>query len=56
MQALLYLITGEPFCNDPICRLFNAHWQHELIHAQLESLYEFCPEHQSFLDRLRRDN
>jgi len=53
MQALLYHLIGEPFCNDPNCCLFNAHWQHELIHAQLESPYEFCPEHQSFLDRLR---
>jgi hypothetical protein len=56
MQALLYHLTGEPFCNDPNCRLFNAHWQHELIHAQLESPYEFCPKHQSVLDGLRRDN
>ena len=52
-QALYYHITGDPFCADPGCRLFNAHWQHELIHAQLESPYEFCPEHQSFLDRMR---
>jgi len=56
MQALLYHLTGEPFCDDPNCRLFNAHWQHELIHAQLESPYEFCPDHQSFLDRLRSNH
>jgi len=53
MQALLYHLTGEPFCDDPNCCLFNAHWQHELIHAQLEAPYEFCPEHQSVLDGLR---
>jgi hypothetical protein len=53
MQALFYHVIAEPFCADPCCRLYNAHWQHELIHAQLESTYEFCPEHQSVLDRLR---
>jgi hypothetical protein len=56
MQALLYHLTGEPFCDDPNCRMYNAHWQHELIQAQLESPCEFCPKHQSFLDRLRGDN
>jgi hypothetical protein len=56
MQALLYHLTGEPFCNDPNCCLFNAHWQHELIHAQLESPYEFCPAHQSVIDRMRSNH
>lgn len=51
-QALSFHITGEPFCEDKGCRLFNAHWQEELIHSQLESPYEFCERHSNMLKRL----
>ncbi|MFH1647027.1 MAG: DUF6775 family putative metallopeptidase [Chloroflexota bacterium] len=53
MQAVFYSLTGEPFCEDRGCRLFNAHWQEDLIFAQLESDYEFCPFHTEFLEKLR---
>jgi hypothetical protein len=34
LQAIFFFITGgEPFCNDKDCRLFNAHWQEDLIHT-----------------------
>lgn len=37
MQSLFYFITeGRPFCSDPRCRLYNAHWQEELISFQLK--------------------
>lgn len=49
MQAIFYCLTGEPFCEDKGCRLYNAHWQEELIFAQLESKYEFCPRHTRLL-------
>ena len=51
MQAVFYYLIGDPFCEDKGCRLYNAHWQEELIFAQLESGYEFCPRHNEFLDR-----
>ena len=51
MQAVFYSLTGEPFCEDKGCRLYNAHWQDELIFAQLESEYEFCPRHTKFLEK-----
>ncbi|MBI3600867.1 MAG: hypothetical protein HY097_09560, partial [Nitrospinae bacterium] len=51
-QALFYHIAGEPFCQDKGCRLFNAHWQEELIYSQLESPYEFCKIHTDMLKRL----
>jgi len=54
MQAVFYSLTGEPFCQDKGCRLYNAHWQEELIFAQLESGYEFCPQHTKFLEELSR--
>lgn len=53
MQALFYHLTGDPFCEDRNCRLYNSHWQKEVIQAQLESPYEFCPFHQKELQRFR---
>jgi hypothetical protein len=54
MQAIFYSLTGDPFCEDKGCRLYNAHWQEELIFAQLESGYEFCGRHTKSLDSLRK--
>jgi len=48
MQAVFYHLTSEPFCSNPHCRLYNAHWQEELINAQL-SKPEFCFEHENIL-------
>ncbi len=55
MQAVLYSLTGDPFCEDKGCRLYNAHWQEELIFAQLESQYEFCERHTKILESLREN-
>ncbi|MFC1860594.1 DUF6775 family putative metallopeptidase, partial [Chloroflexota bacterium] len=54
MQAILYALTGDPFCEDKDCRLYNAHWQEELIFAQLGGEYEFCGRHTRILDSLHR--
>ncbi|MBT9159254.1 MAG: DUF6775 family putative metallopeptidase [Dehalococcoidia bacterium] len=53
MQAVFYSSTGDPFCDDKGCRLYNAHWQEELIFAQLESEYEFCPRHTGLLNLMQ---
>jgi hypothetical protein len=45
MQAFFYHAFDNPFCDDPNCRLYNAHWQEEVIKAQIDSKYEFCPFH-----------
>lgn len=37
LQAIFYFITGNPFCGDRDCRLFNAHWQEDMIRAQIDS-------------------
>jgi hypothetical protein len=52
MQALFFHLTGSPFCDDPDCRLYNAHWQEELIRAQFDGKYEFCRDHWAFLERV----
>ncbi|ARS88899.1 DUF7001 family protein [Natrarchaeobaculum aegyptiacum] len=46
LQAVDYLETGEPFCDDERCRLFNAHYHEDLIGAQLRDP-EFCPTHEA---------
>ena len=56
MQAVFYCLTGEPFCEDRGCRLYNAHWQEELISAQLKSKYEFCGRHDRILESLRAED
>ncbi len=50
MQAVFYSLIGDPFCEDKGCRLYNAHWQEELIFAQLGSEYEFCPRHSGLIE------
>jgi hypothetical protein len=51
MQAIFYNLIGAPFCKDRGCRLYNAHWQEELIFAQLGAGYEFCESHTRLLGR-----
>lgn len=53
MQALLFHMTGTPFCEDRDCRFFNSHWQEEVLHSQMDGRYEFCPRHEMILKGLR---
>jgi hypothetical protein len=53
MQAFFYQLAGNPFCEDRDCRLFNGHWQEEVIYSQLNGKYEYCPEHEGILSTLR---
>ena len=46
MQSFFYHVSGNPFCDDPHCRLYNAHWQEEVIFAQIGGEYEFCQRHE----------
>lgn len=55
MQAIAYRLSGEAFCSDPKCRLFNAHWQKELLKAQLGEGPDFCSEHEEFFQQLSKD-
>ncbi|UCD83437.1 MAG: hypothetical protein JSU92_08970 [Deltaproteobacteria bacterium] len=53
LQAIFFQGVGEPFCDDKTCRLYNAHWQEELLQAQLSSSERdhigLCPEHQKII-------
>jgi putative metallopeptidase DUF6775 len=51
LQALFFFITeGNPFCNDTNCRLYNAHWQEQLIHSQIQSK-RLCNNHAELLHK-----
>jgi len=52
LQALFYQALGEAFCNDPDCRLFNAHRQEEMLRAQLDGAFELCPRHERLLAQI----
>lgn len=53
MQAFFYHTTFEPFCEDKNCRLYNAHWQEDMIHAQLEGK-DFCERHEGILEEIKK--
>ncbi|HEX9830724.1 MAG TPA: DUF6775 family putative metallopeptidase [Thermodesulfobacteriota bacterium] len=47
LQAIFYELTGDPFCINPKCCLFNSHWQEEVLNTQLEG--KLCDEHRKIL-------
>lgn len=52
LQGVAYAVTGEAFCQAPECRLYNAHWQEEMLRAQL-SPPDLCAHHTEVFQRLR---
>lgn len=50
LQCVLHFAVGEPFCADPACMLYNAHWQEELLRAQLGG--GLCRRHREILEEL----
>jgi hypothetical protein len=55
LQALFYALFGEAFCDDKDCRLYNAHWQEEMLHAQLNGAYDLCPRHEALIRAMMGD-
>lgn len=51
LQAIFYFETGDAFCNKIECRLFNAHWQKDLLYSQLEN-GKLCEKHRLMLNKL----
>ncbi len=51
LQAIFYYLTGEAFCFSKECRLYNAHWQKDLLYSQLE-IGKLCDRHQKILHDL----
>jgi hypothetical protein len=53
MQGVFYHFLGEAFCTAKKCRLYNAHWQEEVLNSQL-SLPEFCEKHEKMIPVLNQ--
>jgi hypothetical protein len=51
IQTLFFFLTdGDPFCSDAGCRIFNAHWQEDLIRTQVNN-QRMCKKHLLLLNR-----
>lgn len=54
LQSLFFFATGgEPFCESDSCRLYNAHWQEDLICTQVENPM-LCLKHRSLANKFNR--
>ncbi|MFQ6012003.1 MAG: DUF6775 family putative metallopeptidase, partial [Nitrososphaerales archaeon] len=53
MQAVLYSLLENPFCEVTTCRLFNSHWQSEVLASQLSGP-DFCDHHDGLLRSLKQ--
>jgi len=51
LQAIFYNITGESFCDNVECRLYNAHWQKDLLFSQIK-IRKLCKKHKEILSNL----
>lgn len=47
LQPVFYEITGNPFCDNPLCCLYNSHWQEEVLKAQLKG--KLCEGHRDII-------
>jgi len=54
LQALMYYLSGDAFCDSRDCRLNNAHWQSDLLYSQLE-YRKLCEKHQKILEHFVND-
>jgi len=54
LQGVLFHLTLQPFCNNRDCRLFNAHWQEDLIRSQVAH-GKLCANHEKILRRLGKE-
>jgi hypothetical protein len=54
LQAIFFFLTdGEPFCDSDSCRLYNAHWQEDLIRTQVHNP-ALCLKHRSIANKFNR--
>ena len=55
LQAVMYYETGEAFCDNNQCRLFNAHWQKDLFNSQIENK-KICKKHEEILIKIKTNS
>ena len=54
LQIIFYYNTGEVFCDNNQCRLYNAHWQKDLLISQIENK-KICEKHKEVLIKIRNN-
>jgi hypothetical protein len=54
LQAIFYYETGDAFCDNNQCRLFNAHWQKDLFNTQIENK-KMCRKHENILTKMKNN-
>lgn len=52
LQVIFYEATGEAFCQNKCCCLYNSHWQEEVLRVQLEG--KLCKWHKKALESLTK--
>jgi hypothetical protein len=52
LQAIFYFETGDAFCDNSQCRLFNAHWQKDLFISQIDNK-KMCKKHEEYMIKIR---
>jgi hypothetical protein len=55
LQTLFFFVNdGEPFCENKSCKLYNAHWQEELIHLIKKGA--LCTRHRQMASKFNKNN
>ena len=54
LQIIFYHNTGEVFCDNNQCRLYNAHWQKDLLISQIEN-NKICEKHKGILIKMKNN-
>ncbi len=54
LQIIFYYETGDVFCENKQCRLFNAHWQKDLFISQIENK-KICEKHEKILNKMKNN-
>lgn len=52
LQIIFYYETGDAFCENNQCRLFNAHWQKDLFISQIKNK-KICEKHEKILSKMK---
>ena len=52
LQAIFYYETGDAFCDNNQCRLFNSHWQKDLFISQVGNK-KMCKKHEEILIKIK---
>ena len=54
LQIIFYYETGDAFCDNSQCRLFNAHWQKDLFISQIKN-QSLCNQHSKILNEMKNN-